>query len=241
MPTPSPATAHQTDPPHAVRALLLDLDDTLIDDRKAMAAAVLQLRAQLGLAPSEDNDGVAARWDSIGRALWVRCAAGEISFAEQRRVRLRETFGIALSDPQADALFDEYLRFYALHWELLPGATEFLAATAHLPRALVTNGHRAQVHKKLQALGLAHHFQIVVTPDDCGAKKPDPRIFLHALEHLSVQPQHTLMVGDNAASDIAPAVALGMQVFHVDHRVHGRSIADCIRHVVANYYQINSK
>ena len=100
----------------------------------------------------------------------------------------------------------------------------------------MTNGHRAQVHKKLQALGLAHHFQVVVTPDDCGAKKPDPRIFLYALEHLGVQPQHTLMVGDNAVSDIAPAVALGMQVFHVDHTVNGQSIGDCIRHAVASHY-----
>ncbi len=233
---PASTTSHQIASPHAVRALLLDLDDTLIDDRKAMAAAVLQLRAHMGLAPSEDNDSVATRWDAIGRSLWAQCAAGEISFAEQRRVRLRETFGIALADREADALFDEYLRFYALHWELLPGATEFLAATAHLPRVLVTNGHRAQVNKKLQALGLAGHFQFVVTPDDCGAKKPDPRIFLHALALLGVAPQHAMMLGDNAVSDIAPAAALGMQVFHVDHRVQGQSIADGIRHAVASHY-----
>ncbi len=222
--------------PAPVRALLLDLDDTLIDDRSAMAAAIVQLHAHMELAHSQDNNGIAARWDAVGRSLWARCAAGEISFAEQRRVRLRETFGIALADQQADALFEEYLRFYALHWDLLPGATQFLAATAHLPRALVTNDHRAQVHKKLQALGLAHHFKVVVTPDDCGAKKPDPRIFLHALEHLGVQPQHALMVGDNAVSDIAPALALGMQVFHVDHTVLGQSIADCISHALAKNY-----
>ena len=230
------STPHHPTSSPPVRALLLDLDDTLIDDRSAMAAAIVQLRAHMGLAPSQDNDAIAARWDAVGRSLWAQCAAGEISFAEQRRVRLRETFGIALADRQADALFEEYLRFYALHWGLLPGAAEFLAATAHLPRALVTNGHRAQVHKKLQALGLAHHFKVVVTPDDCGAKKPDPHIFLHALEHLGVQPQNALMVGDNAISDIAPALALGMQVFHVDHIVLGQSIADCISHAVAKNY-----
>lgn len=155
---------------------------------------------------------------------------------EQRRVRLRETFGITLEDQQADTLFEEYLRFYAQHWELLPGAIEFLAATAYLPRALVTNGHRAQVHKKLQTLGLAHHFKVVVTPNDCGAKKPDPRIFLHALEHLGLQPHNTLMVGDNAVSDIAPALALGMQIFHVDHSIQGQSIADCTHYVVEDQY-----
>ncbi len=220
---------------HAIRALLLDLDDTLTDDRRAMAAAVVQLREQLGLTPSEDSRVIAARWDAIGRSLWAWCAAGEISFAAQRRARLRETFGIALADQQADAMFDEYLHLYTLQWSLLPGATEFLGATAHLPCALDTNGHRAQVRKKLQALGLTAQFQVVVTPEDCGAKKPDPRIFLYAMARLGVQPQQALMVGDNPLSDIAPAVALGMQVFHVDPTVNGQSIGDCIRHVVANH------
>lgn len=39
--------------PFPIRALLLDLDDTLIGDRKAMAAAIVQLRAHMGLAPSQ--------------------------------------------------------------------------------------------------------------------------------------------------------------------------------------------
>ncbi|MES2952787.1 MAG: HAD family hydrolase [Pseudomonadota bacterium] len=223
-----------------IAALLIDLDDTLLDDRQAMAAAVLQLRERLGLSPSKDSDAISKRWDDIGRALWARCAAGEISFVEQRRARLRDTFCIALSDQEADAMFGEYLGFYELHWQLLPGAIEFLAATAHLPRAIVTNGHRAQVDKKLHKLGLATQFKAVVTPDDCGAKKPDPRLLLYALERLGVQAQHTLMVGDNLASDIAPASALGMQVFHVDARVQGQSIGDCVRHTALSTHSPQS-
>lgn len=214
-----------------VTALLIDLDDTLLDDRHAMAAAVVQLRERLGLAPGAAGDAICQRWDAIGRSLWARCAAGEISFIEQRRERLRQTFAIALPDEEAYAVFAQYLAFYEHHWRLLPGAAAFLAATAHLRRAIVSNGHRPQVHNKLQKMGLASQFQAIVTPDDCGAKKPDPRIFLHALEYLGVPPRHAMMVGDNAASDIAPAAALGMQVFHVRADTKGASIASAVHAV----------
>lgn len=207
-------------------ALLIDLDDTLIDDRGAMAAAVLRFRRSHSLAIDEDDAIVAERWDTVGRSLWRRLALGELGFTEQRRMRLRETFSIALTDQEADSLFSEYLKDYEQCWALLPGAEEFLAATAHLPRVIVTNGHRPQASEKITRLGLARHFRAVVTPDDCGARKPDPKIFKYALELLGVKAADALMVGDNHESDIAPALALGMQAFHVSSTVVGRSIRD---------------
>ena len=207
-------------------ALLIDLDDTLIDDRGAMAAAVLRFRRSHSLAMHEQDAIVAERWDTVGRSLWRRLALGEVSFTEQRRMRLRETFSIVLTDEEADLLFSEYVKDYEQCWALLPGAEEFLVATAHLPRVIVTNGHRPQAHKKISMLGLTPHFRAVVTPDDCGARKPDPKIFQHALQLLGVKAGDALMVGDNHESDIAPALALGMQAFHVSSSVVGRSIRD---------------
>jgi putative hydrolase of the HAD superfamily len=209
--------------------LLIDLDDTLLDDRRAMAAAVLQLRERHRLVPNELDEAVASRWDATGRVLWARCAAGEITFDEQRRLRLRETFDLSAHEDQADAMFQEYLAFYEQHWALLPGARDFLASTAHLPRALVTNGRRQQVRRKLAMMALVAQFQAVVTPEDCGFRKPDPRMFLYALERIGAVPQDALMIGDNLASDIAPALALGMKAFHVCPVTEGRSIAHAAR------------
>lgn len=75
-------------------ALLLDINDTLIDDRGAMAAAVLLFRAQHSLCETESDQIVAQRWDSVGRSLWARLTLGELSFEEQRRERLRQIFSI---------------------------------------------------------------------------------------------------------------------------------------------------
>ncbi len=71
--------------------------------------------------------------------------------------------------------------------------------------------------------------QGLVTPDDCGARKPDPMIFLHALALLGVDPSQALMVGDNIDFDIKPALALGMKAFHVSALVAGQTIRDASR------------
>jgi len=206
------------------RALLLDLDDTLLDDRGAMATAVLQLRIQRGLAPEIEDNKLIQLWDSVGRELWKAMANGQVTLEEQRRIRLRRVFRQELSDEAADALFADYLAHYEEAWELLPGALELLEATAHLPRIIVTNGHKPQALRKVARLDLAHRFLAVVTPDDCGARKPDPRIFLHALRLLGIDPREVLMIGDNIEADLAPAKALGMKTFHVNHLADGQSI-----------------
>lgn len=219
-----------------ITALLLDLDDTLIDDRGAMADAVVLFRREHKFCPHEDDASIATRWDAVGRALWRSMARGVVSVEDQRRRRLRATFGMDFSDREADSLFASYLTIYESCWRLMPGTETFLSKTAHLPRAVVTNGSRVQVKRKLERLNLSRSFQFVVTPDDCGARKPDARIFEHALSLFGVAPESVLMVGDNEEADILPALALGMKAFHVDSQRAGAAIehaASAANHCVA--------
>lgn len=209
-------------------ALLIDLDDTLIDDRGAMAEAVLLFRAKHGLCDKEQDHVVSARWDSVGRSLWAGLSLGELSFDEQRRQRIRETFQLDIGAAEADRLFADYLAFYEKSWKLFPETAHFLESTAHLPRVIVTNGHRPQAHKKLSNLGLDTHFTHVVTPEDCGARKPESKFFQYALDLLGIAAQDCVMIGDNLEADIEPALALGLRVFHVDARQAGKSIRDAL-------------
>lgn len=219
-----------------ITALLLDLDDTLIDDRGAMADAVVLFRGEHKFCPDEDDRSISTRWDEVGRALWRRMSRGEVSMEDQRRMRLRATFGLDFSDREADSLFASYWAIYESCWRLLPGTETFLSETEHLPRAIVTNGSGVQVKRKLERLNLSGNFQFVVTPDDCGARKPDAQIFKHALSLFGVAPENVLMVGDNEEADIVPALALGMKAFHVESQRAGRAIehaASAAKHCVA--------
>ena len=214
-----------------ISALLLDLDDTLIDDRGAMAKAVLSFRDKHRLMGGMSDAELAEKWDSVGRALWRQLDLGEVGFEEQRRLRIKNTFALDLSDSEVDSLFLDYLHYYEQHWENFSYTEHFLQKSAHLPRAIITNGHRPQAHRKLSKLGLNEHFHAIVTPEDCGARKPNPEIFLHTLGLLGVAPENALMIGDNLEADIAPAKALGMRVFHVDHALQGRTVLDVLAHL----------
>jgi putative hydrolase of the HAD superfamily len=215
-----------------VRAVLFDLDDTLLDDRGAMADAVLLFRQRHSLVGDAPDQVIAARWDSVGREVWRRMALGELSRAEQRRLRLRRVFELTASDSELDELFDSYLECYEKSWRLLPGAETLLSATAHLPRAIVTNCHGDQALKKLRQVGLDGVFRAVVTPESCGgARKPDAIPFTHALALLHASPSNAIMIGDNEEADLAPARSLGM---------HAVRVADDLQSVLAEVEKLSS-
>jgi putative hydrolase of the HAD superfamily len=211
------------------RAILLDLDDTLLDDTHAMQTAVLALATVHEVPGDAMPDEIVRRWTELTQTHWRAYRCGELSLQGQRRERVRGLLGQPLPDAQADAVFDIYLAAYREHWRLLPGVQDFLHLTQALPRAVVSNGERGQAHRKLDALGLRGHFAAVLTPEDAGAPKPDPRMFLQAAALLGVAPGECLMIGDDFEADIAPAQALGMATFHVARGVAGRGLLDAVR------------
>ena len=71
--------------------------------------------------------------------------------------------------------------------------------------------------KKLAALGIAHLFDAVVYSAEFGVHKPDRRIFDHAAALLGVANEDCLFVGDDPKSDIAGALAAGMEAVWLDH------------------------
>lgn len=215
-----------------VRALLFDLDDTLLDDRGAMAGAVLMLRSRYRLAPGRTDEALAEHWDVVGRELWRRMHRGELDLTGQRRERVRRVFDLDLSDIDADNLVADYLYCYQQSWRLLPGALALLEATTSLPRAVVTNGNEPQALLKLDRVGIRDHFDVVLTPQSSGTRKPDLQMFRLALERLGVSPADAAMIGDNLETDIAPAHALGMATFQLDARTPGLRPVDALAWVL---------
>jgi putative hydrolase of the HAD superfamily len=207
-------------------AILVDLDDTLLDDRYAMGRAITALRESHGVGRSVAARDLVGHWLAITAVHWKRYRNGELTMHEQRRERLRDLLREPLSATEADALFERYLAHYRDHWRLAPGASAFLERTSNLPKALVSNGEHSQVLSKVAALGLHAHFVAILTPEVGGAAKPDLAIFRQALARVGTQPGETLMVGDSYEADILPAQALGMATFHVCNTVPGRTIAD---------------
>jgi phosphoglycolate phosphatase len=185
-----------------VKAVLLDLDGTLLDTAPDIAAAANAMLAEQRLAPLP----LATVRDFIGSgipALVERCllARGAV--------------------PGESAL-----RSFRAHYQVLNGAAAapFPGVVAALGRmraaqlrlACVTNKASAFALPLLDKSALAALLDIVVTADQVGRRKPDPEPFLHACRTLGVGAAQAMVIGDSA-NDAEGARAAGCPVLLVSY------------------------
>lgn len=177
-----------------IRAVLLDLDDTLFDRRSALVAWAQATAREQGRRPL-DQDALHALVE-----------------IDQRGLRARDVFC-----DDCGALFrlhvdpSQFPAALAQHVEPEPGVREAIAALAAAHRiAIVTNGGAAQ-RTKLARIGLDGIVHAVFVSGELGVAKPDPAFFAHALRWAECAPGEILVVGDQPAIDLAPAAALGMR------------------------------
>ena len=102
----------------------------------------------------------------------------------------------------------------AANGQLIPGTIELLAWLRRrgIRRALITNNSRRSVEAVLAKHPLS--FDLILTRDD-GAAKPEPDLFLKALERLHVQPSHAVVVGDTHLDALAAHRAGIQQIYLV--------------------------
>ncbi len=99
--------------------------------------------------------------------------------------------------------------------ELYPGAAETLERLARrYALGAITNGN-ADCHR----IGIADHFDFVITAAAVGAAKPAPRIFQAALAAAGVEPARAVHVGDDPERDVLAAATVGMRAVWVNPRL----------------------
>lgn len=205
-----------------LRAVLFDLDDTLIDHETAASQAVLAWSANLGITDPE----VARRWTRVSAYHFDRYQRRELTFAEQRRERVREFLTVTMTDEEADALFAGYLECYEDGWTVFEDAVPTLrrARAAGLAVAVLTNGEDSQQLRKLDRLCLTSEVDVLVASSMLPAGKPDPRAFQRAVELVGVDSSGSMMVGDSLRDDVLAAQAAGLRAILLDRADAQRNV-----------------
>ena len=110
-------------------------------------------------------------------------------------------------------------------WEVYPEVPAVLEELGRRGfRLAVISNWDERLPAVLDGLGLARHFEAIVTSGDAGVEKPDRRIFDHALGLLKVAPDRAIHVGDREIEDREGALAAGwLDAFRVDRGRGGRS------------------
>jgi putative hydrolase of the HAD superfamily len=219
-----------------IGAFVIDLDDTLVQETSARAAAARLLLKRL--KSSENEQQFVTRWSAATVKHFTRYVRGEISFIEQRRCRARECIDESLTDAAADELFDGYVRDYEAGWQLYADVEPFMARHSDIPIVVITNGQALQQRAKIRRLGLEAKMRGLVVSEEVGSSKPSPEIFLAACKLARVNPSRCLCIGDSLAVDILGARRVGMDALLLDRERQYSDIADV--RVVSSLSQVDA-
>jgi len=202
--------------------IFFDLDATLLDHETAVRGGLANLREAFGPAIPWDQDQFFAHWETVAEKYLPFSLTGkQLSFADQRRMRIKEIFGADLSTEEADRRFQIYLDGYSTHWTLYPDALPCLQALQDYRLGMITNGDGPQQRAKLATLGISGLFSTVIISREVGFAKPDREIFELAAKAAGVALDRCMYVGDRLDTDAQAAARAGMKGVWLN-RVDGR-------------------
>lgn len=202
------------------KVVLCDLDDTLFDHAGATRDALSHVRT---LAPHLGRwtlDEFDQRHRVVLEMLHTEVLAGQWTIEDARLERFRRLMldaGATDADCRADVLHDlswGYRGAYEKAWRLVPGAMAFVQAikAAGARLVIVTNNVVREQKMKVDRAGLNQYVDVLVTSEEFGVTKPDPRIILHALERVNAVPGDAVMFGDSLTTDIEGGRRAGVRV-----------------------------
>ena len=163
------------------RALVFDLDGTLIDSRGDIAAACNFALSESGF-PTLSLEEVCRYVGDGPRTLCARAA--KVPEADPRVDRLTRSF------------VDYYTEHPVVHTRWMPGAQRLLDQVAPMPMAVCTNKARPTTDAVLTALGVRTRFAAIVAGGDIPEKKPAPGPIFHVAKLLGRQAEELIVVGD---------------------------------------------
>ncbi|MBA4301880.1 MAG: noncanonical pyrimidine nucleotidase, YjjG family [Cyclobacterium sp.] len=190
--------------------LFFDLDHTLWDYDRNVAESLSELYQIYGLQdmgiPTFERFFEA--FHDINFQLWDWYNVGKIDKHDLRKTRFPRIF--AQAGGQVNAIpkeFEEdFMHRTSSKPHVFPYSKEILTYLKEKYRIhIITNGFNESQSKKMQSSGLDVFFELIVTSETTGHKKPDPRIFHYAMKQLSTRSENCLMIGDNPNSDILGA------------------------------------
>jgi len=227
-PCPDPFPA-EMEFPLMVKAIMIDLDGTLLDTAGDLAVAVNIMLRELGAAELP----LATIQSYIGKGilnLVKRCLAN--SFNSE-------------PDPeflaQAIVIYEqEYAKKLCVTTHPYPRVIDGLIAMkeAGFQLACITNKSEAFTLPLLRTTELLNYFDIVLSGDSLPKKKPDPMPLHHACKFFEILPNEMLLIGDSA-NDTEAARAAGSYIFCVTYGYNeGRDVheLDCDR-VISSIYE----
>lgn len=189
----------------AIAFIYFDLDDTLIDHKKAQKRALVDVWSQHPVLQGIEPEVFAAEFAASNYRLWEEYRNGNVSQHELRRLRFDETFRrLGIRPPDWREIDRFYMDCYSRYWDWIHNAREALIRISeNYPVGIMTNGFIFVQKKKIEYFSLNRYSRHLIISEEVGHLKPDRRIFEFGAEKAGCRPEQLLYVGDSYSSDVA--------------------------------------
>jgi len=195
-----------------IKDIFFDLDHTLWDFDKNSALTFKKIFRENDI--EIDLEKFLKVYEPLNLNYWKLYREDKIDKPNLRYGRLADTFkalNYKVSDIIINQLSEDYITFLTTYNHLFDNTKEILEyLNPKYNMHIITNGFKEVQHGKLKKANIDHYFDTVTNSEMVGVKKPNPKIFHHALMVANANPEQSIMIGDNYEADILGAINNGI-------------------------------
>lgn len=198
-----------------IEFLFLDLDDTILDFKKAEHIAIRKTIGDFGVEPTDE---ICERYSVINKQHWEMLERGELDREQVVTGRFAVLFGELGVSVDATACARQYEHNLAQGHFFLPRAEETMFVLADKYRLFLASNGTASVQKgRMTSANLYRFFEKVFVSQEIGATKPSTDYFERCFAQIpDFDKSKALMVGDSLSSDIKGGINAGIKTCWVN-------------------------
>lgn len=199
-----------------IQHVFFDLDHTLWDFEKNSALTFQEILPAAKVSVAIDS--FLNVYIPINFSYWKKYREEKVTKKELKYLRLKETFDalkISVEDKVIHHLSDEYIAKLPNYNHVFDGTFEILKYLQNKYQLhIITNGFEEIQTKKMKKSGIHDFFDVIITSESVGVKKPNKKVFEYALNKVNANASHCIMIGDNLEADIEGALNCGIKAIH---------------------------
>jgi len=186
-----------------IKAVLFDLDGTLLNRDASVKSFINSQYGRLN-----ESVGQVLKDKYVSRFIELDCRG----YVWKDKVYQQMVAEFNITGLTWEQLLQDYLNKFKEHCIPFLNLIEMLTSLANqsIFLGIISNGKEPFQMDNILALGIENYFETILISEKEGIKKPDPRIFMKALEQLNVSANESLFVGDHPGNDVAASQDVGM-------------------------------
>ena len=199
-----------------IKFLFLDLDDTILDFKKAEAIAIRRTMRQYGLEPTDE---LAARYSAVNERHWKALERGEMTRDQVVVGRFAAFFGEQGIEVDAPTVAKTYETFLSQGHFFLPGAEEAVKEKLYgkYKLYLASNGTAVVQKGRMTSADLYPYFEQSFISEEIGYNKPAKEYFEIAFSRIpGFRREECIMVGDSLTGDILGGKNAGLRTVWIN-------------------------